>query len=109
MSQYISIRSEMSDDQMKSMMIEDAMTRANNYGRKFYKGSIVRIDRVDTEAWRAWNRCRKSRSAIVREAADRLVKFNKVYRYYRYLNNAPMREIELLAQHGCIAKKGGAA
>lgn len=89
-------------------MIEEAMTSANNYGRRFYRDSIVRIDRFESERESALQRLRRSRSAIVREAANRLVSFNRVYRYYRYLNTAPMREIELLAQHDCIAKRGTA-
>ena len=89
-------------------MIEEAMTSANNYGRKFYKDSIVRIDRCESEKEAAFQRMRRSRSEIVRNAANRLVAFNRVYRYYRYLNTAPMREIELLAQHDCIAKRGTA-
>ena len=93
----------------QDILIEDAMTAANNYGRRFYQDSIVRCDRFEREKEAALQRLRKSRSAIVREAANRLVAFNRVYRYYRYLNTAPMREIELLAQHGCIKAKGGAA
>ena len=89
-------------------MIEEAMTSANNYGRRFYRDSIVRIDRFEREKEAALQRLRRSRSAIVRESANRLVSFNRVYRYYRYLNTAPMREIELLAQHDCIVRRGTA-
>jgi hypothetical protein len=94
---------------IKDILIEDAMTAANKYGRRFYRGSIVRIERYESEKEIALQRLRRSRSEIVREAANRLVAFNGGYRYYRYLNAAPMREIELLAQHGCIKAKGGAA
>jgi len=91
---------------------EMAISRARNYGRKFYRGSMIQIKRCDDERCRALDRLIKSRRQIVREMAIRIMALDNAYRYYRYLNTAPMSEIEALAQHPTVTSRrsgGGAA
>jgi hypothetical protein len=91
---------------------EMALSRARNYGRQFHRGRMIQINRVDDERCRALDRLIKSRRQIVRQMAIRIMALDNAYRYYRYLNTAPMSEIEALAQHPTVTSRrsgGGAA
>ncbi len=78
--------------------VSDAMYKADRFGRKFYRG-LIRISRVEDEKQDALRRLRSSRSAIVRDAANRLVSHDRNFVWYRYLTQASMSHIELVAQH----------
>lgn len=81
-----------------------AMFEADVWGRKFYRG-LIRISRVEDERQDAIRRLRNSRSAIVRDAAHRLVNHDGNFRWFRYLTQAPMLHIELVARHSSITRE----
>ena len=81
-----------------------AMFEADVWGRKFYRG-LIRISRVEDERQDAIRRLRNSRSAIVRDAANRLVNHDGNFRWFRYLTQAPMLHIELVARHSSITRE----
>ena len=85
-------------------LVNVAMFEADVWGRKFYRG-LARISRVEDERQDALRRLRNSRSAIVRDAANRLVNHDGNFRWFRYLTRAPMIHIELVARHSCISEK----
>jgi hypothetical protein len=78
--------------------VHDAMYHADRFGRKFYRG-LIQISRVEDEKQDALRRLRSSRSAIVRDSANRLVNHDRNFVWYRYLTQASMSHIELVAQH----------
>ena len=86
-----------------SAPVSDAMYDADRYGRKFYRG-LIRISRLEDEKQDALRRLRNSRSAIVRAAANELLNHDRNFVWFRYLTQAPMRHIELVAQHPCISR-----
>ncbi len=87
-----------------STLVDIAMFEADVYGRKFYRG-LVKISRVEDERQDALRRLRSSRSATVRDAANRLLSHDGNFRWFRYLTQAPMVHIELVAQHSCITRE----
>ena len=85
-------------------LVNIAMFEADVWGRKFYRG-LVRISRVEDERQDAIRRLRNSRSAIVRDAAHQLVNHDGNFRWFRYLTQAPMVHIELVARHSSITRE----
>ena len=85
-------------------LVDVAMFEADVWGRKFYRG-LIRISRVEDERQDAIRRLRNSRSAIVRDAANRLVNHDGNFRWFRYLTQAPMIHIELVARHSSISRE----
>jgi len=86
---------------------ETALWRAREYGRKFYRNSMVSILRCDDARCRALGRLTSSRSQRVRDMATRIMALDNTYRHYRYLNAASMRELDLLAQHPQVVNRFG--
>ena len=85
-------------------LVNLAMLEADLYGRKFYRG-LVKISRVEDERQDALRRLRSSRSATVRDAANRLVAHDGNFRWFRYLTQSPMSHIELVARHSSISRE----
>jgi hypothetical protein len=87
-----------------STLVDIAMLEADVWGRKFYRG-LVKVSRVDDERQDALRRLRSSRSAIVRASVNQLVRHEGSYRWFRYLTQAPMIHIELVARHSSISRE----
>ena len=87
-----------------STLVDIAMFEADVWGRKFYRG-LVKISRVDDERQDALRRLRSSRSAIVRASVNQLVRHEGSYRWFRYLTQASMSYIQLVARHSSISRE----
>lgn len=85
-----------------------AMYIAQNWGRRTYDNSwVVSIARYDDTMMRAQDRLIRSRSAIVRANAGRILRFSSGYRYARFLLAAPISVIESLCAHPSIGGNNG--